>query len=226
MELVLDASSPSTLVGVGLRGRLAWTSAPIASQEHTLKLVPEVVRGLEETSSAPADIELITVALGPGAFNALRVAVSAAKGFAMGTGAALVGIETLLAEALRCPQSARRVRPVLRAARAGFATAVFAWQEAQWLKVEEERFVDEATLAQLADAETPLCGDDAADVCEQLRLAYGIAVSRVPPASVSHLEALAAAGWARYRAGDVTPAATLQPLYVRPPHITLPRDRR
>jgi len=226
MELVLDASSSSTLVGVGLRGALAWTSAPIASQEHTLKLVPEVVRGLEETSSAPTDIELITVALGPGAFNALRMAVSAAKGFAMGTGAALVGIETLLAEALRCPPSAGRVRPVLRAARAGFATAVFAWRDAQWVKVEEERFVDEATLAELAAADTPLSGDDAAAVCEQLRQARGTAVAHIPPVSLSRLVALAAAGWARYRAGDVTPAAMLQPLYVRPPHITLPRDRR
>lgn len=226
MEFVFDASSLSTLVGVALRGSLAWTSASIASQEHTLKLVTEAVRGLEETSSTPADVELITVALGPGAFNALRVAVSAAKGFAVGAGAALVGIETLMAEALRCPSSAGRVRPVLRAARAGFATAVFAWQDGRWLKVEEERFVDEATLAQLADAETPLCGDDAADVTEQLQRARGSAVALVSPASLSRLEALAAAGWARYRAGDVTPAATLQPLYVRPPHITLPRDRR
>jgi len=226
MELVLDASSSSTIAGVGLRGKLAWTSAPIASQEHTLKLVSEVMRGLSETSSAPTDIELITVALGPGAFNALRVAVSAAKGFAMGTGAALVGIETLLAEALRCPPSAGRVRPVLRAARAGFATAVFSWQDSRWLKVEEERFVDEATLAELADADTPFCGDDAADVCEDLRQARGATVARVAPVSQSRLDALAAAGWARYRAGDVTPAAMLQPLYVRPPHITLPRDRR
>jgi tRNA threonylcarbamoyladenosine biosynthesis protein TsaB len=225
MELVLDASSSSTLVATARRGMLTWTSRAILPEEHTLRLVPEVLAGLKETSSTPSDIEVVTVALGPGAFNALRVAVSVAKGLAVGTGAALVGIETLLAEALRCPPSAGRVRPVLHASRSGFATAVFVWSDSRWEKTEEERFVDESTLAALVDPGTPLCGEDAADVCERLRQVYGVrpAVAETPR---SRLEALAAAGWQRYRAGDVTPTAALQPLYVRPPHITVPKDRR
>ncbi len=226
MEIVLDASSSSTLLGLARQGVLVWTSRPILPEEHTLRLVPEVLRGLEKLSCAAADIEVIAVALGPGAFNALRVSISVAKGFAAGTGAALIGIETLLAEALRCPPTAGRVRPVLRASRSGFATAVFAWREARWQKMEEERFVDEATLATLTEAGTPLCGDDAAEVCERLGLLSGTRPAVVAPASRSRLEVLASEGWRRYRSGDVTPAATLQPLYVRPPHITVPKDRR
>ena len=226
MELVLDASSVSTLIGLATRGTLRWTGSPIASQEHTLKLVPEYVRGLEECHGTPADVELVTVALGPGAFNALRVAVSVAKGIAVGAGAAVVGVETLLAEASRCRTEVGRVRPVLRAARTGFATAAFVWQDGRWQKVDEERFLDEATLAGLVDADRPVCGDDAADACARLREAFGLEARCVTPQSTSRLAALAAEGWTQYRAGHTTQAATLQPLYARPPHITTPRDRR
>jgi len=226
MELVLDASSSSTLLGLARQGTLVWTSRPILPEEHTLRLVPEVLEGLQNLRSAPANIEAVTVALGPGAFNALRVSISAAKGFAAGTGAVLVGIETLLAEALRCPPQAGRVRTVLRASRAGFATAVFAWGEAGWQKIEEERFVDEATLAALTEAGTPLCGEDAAEACERLGLLSGVRPAVAALVSRSRLQALASEGWRRYRSGDVTRAATLQPLYLRPPHITVPKDRR
>ncbi len=226
MELVLDASSTSTLVGVARQGALLWTGRPVQPEEHTLRLVPEMLAGLEETATAPSGIELVTVALGPGAFNALRVSVSAAKGFAAGTGAALVGIETLLAEALRCPPAARRVRPVLRASRSGYATAVYAWRDARWQKAEEEQFVDEGTLATLIDVETPLCGEEIVELCERLRQLLRVSLPVVSPVPQSRLQALAAEGWRRYRAGNVPPAASLQPVYLRPPHITVPRDRR
>jgi len=226
MELVLDASSVTTLVGLAIRGQLIWTGSAIAPQEHTLRLVPEIARGIDESHSAPGDLELVTVAVGPGAFNALRVAVSVAKGIAMGTGAAVVGVETLLAETLRCRPTTGCVRPVLRASRTGFATAAFAWRNGRWEKTSEERFVDEATLATLVDADTPLCGNDAAGACARLREAFGLEVRCATPESPSRLAVLAAEGWTQYRAGNTIPAATLQPFYARPPHITVPRDRR
>jgi tRNA threonylcarbamoyladenosine biosynthesis protein TsaB len=225
MELILDASSKSTRVGIALKGLLQWTSDPLAPQEHTRQLLPAILKGMESTSTTFHELTLIVAALGPGPFNGLRVAVSAAKGLCAGTGAAVVGISTLEAEAHRCSPGAGTVRPVIAAGRTTVATTLFEWRDGAWVQLEDIRLVDAAELRQFVDESSPLCGeiDDAFDATQAAapELALHIATG-----SGSRLESLARLGWKRFCAGDVASVAALQPLYARPPHITMPRDRR
>ena len=225
MELILDASSRSTRAGLALNGLLQWSSAPLAPQEHTRQLLPAVIQGMEATSTTFHELELIVVALGPGPFNGLRVAVSAAKGLAAGTGAAIVGISTLEAEAFRCLPGSGTVRPVVAAGRAAWTTALFEWRGEAWVQVEDARIVDAVELTQTMDGRVPLCGeiDDVFDASQAASLRTALSTATV---SGSRLEVLARLGWRRYSAGDTAVAAALQPLYARPPHITVPRDRR
>ncbi|TFH37093.1 MAG: tRNA (adenosine(37)-N6)-threonylcarbamoyltransferase complex dimerization subunit type 1 TsaB [Dehalococcoidia bacterium] len=224
MELILDASSKVTRAGVASQGLLMWTSEPLPPKEHTRRLLPAIVTGLHATSSTFDDVVLIVVALGPGPFNGLRVALSSAKGFAAARGAAIVGISTLEAEAYRCPPAIGTVRPILSAGRTGFATALFAWQDGVWTPTEDARHVDAAEATRFLEEHVYLCGE--IDALMELAPASVAPTRCFAAAREPRLEVLAALGWQRYSAGCTSSAAALQPEYARPPHITTPRERR
>ncbi len=226
MELIIDAASPRASAGLSSRGSLVWTSGLLGLQEHTRELIPAIVNGLRESASTFSSLDAIVVSLGPGPFNGLRVAVSTAKGLAAGTGAAVVGISALEAEACRCEPSLSSIRPFLCAGRTGFTTALFEWRDFHWALVEDNRHVEAKDIADLASKRELICGDVAA-----VQAALGQTTSvlegfRVAACLVSRLEILASLGWERYTCGQIDSPASLQPLYVRPPHITVAKDRR
>ncbi len=226
MQLIIDVSATTATVGLSTRSQLIWENRWLTSQDHTLRLVPEILKGLTENAAEPSSLEAIIVALGPGPFNGLRVAVAVAKGLVMGTGASLIGVNTLEAEACRCPTSSALVRPVLRAGRAGFATVLFTWTDSQWIKIEDERFVEESELQRFAEDDVVLCGELDEELVARLRQSADIHATLLQDLSPTRLAALALLGWQRQQAGDTSSPATLQPLYVRPPHITTPKHRR
>ena len=225
MELIIDAASQCACAGLSSRGIVRWTSGPLSPREHTTQLLPAIMTGLKTMSAAFDALEVIIVSLGPGPFNGLRVAVSLVKGLAAGTGAAVVGISTLEAEAFRCEPSASIVRPMVCAGRTGFTTALFTWRDAQWVQVEDNRYIEMPQVVDVLDGCEGLCGDveEALAALPPLspRSGFSAATCRC-----SRLEALASLGWERYLRRHTTSAAALQPLYARPPHITAARDRR
>jgi len=226
MELIIDVSATKAAVGLSTRGKLVWESRWLTAQDHTSRLVPEILKGLAENAAAPSSLEAVIVALGPGPFNGLRVAVAVAKGLVMATGAPVIGVNTLEAEVYRCPTSTTPVRPVLRAGRSAFATALFTWTDSQWTRIEDERFVEESALQQFAADDVVLCGDIDGELTARLRQSADLHATLLEDHSPTRLAALALLGWQRKQAGDTSSPTTLQPLYVRPPHITTPKHRR
>jgi tRNA threonylcarbamoyl adenosine modification protein YeaZ len=224
MELILDAGARETSVGLALRGTLLWRSLPLDPREHTRLVLPALMEGLVRTSSGFSDLTLLVVALGPGPFNGLRVAVSLVKGLAVGLAVPVVGISTLEAEAYRCAPSPATVRPVVAAGRTGFVTASFQWNHRAWSALDAPQFV-EAAGPYPWSIDEQLCGD----VLEMVASAGGTISTggyHTAHAQCARLDALAARGWERSSAGSFTPPAELQPHYVRPPHITIARERR
>jgi tRNA threonylcarbamoyl adenosine modification protein YeaZ len=225
MELIIDAASECATAGLASQGVLQWTSGPLAPRDHTRQLLPAILAGLQATSATFDDLLTIIVSLGPGPFNGLRVATSIAKGLAAGTGASVIGISTLEAEAYRCDSPTVTVRPMVCAGRTGFATALFSRQDGQWVQTEESRHLDASGLSDVVKGCECLCGD-IAEVRKSLSDVTSLAALHSVTGCKSRLEVLAALGWRRFMAGQVTSAAALQPLYTRPPHITIARDRR
>ncbi|MFW6056741.1 MAG: tRNA (adenosine(37)-N6)-threonylcarbamoyltransferase complex dimerization subunit type 1 TsaB [Chloroflexota bacterium] len=225
MELILDASSTTVSTALAKDGALIWSGQWLSQNDHTRRLMPELMQGLEATSTAPRDVTAIIVALGPGPFNGLRVAVAAAKGFAIGTGATIYGIGTLEAEAARCSPDVLEVRPVLRVGKSGFVTALYARDGFEWHMQDDIQVLDEDALAELPIGGSALCGELEPDHVERLTRAMGNRI-RVHNPEMTRTESLLRLGYARIAAGGFTPVALVQPVYARPPHITQPRDRR
>lgn len=224
MEVILDAGAKETLLGLATQGELRWQSGSLDPREHTRQLLPALLLGLRATSTPITDITLIVVALGPGPFNGLRVSASLAKGLATGLGVAIVGISTLEAEAYRCDPSCAPVHPVVSAGRTGFVTSSYDWNGDAWVAASEPVFVAGGHSLPYPDGED-YCGD-AAELFELALQSSSGAAYHTAPVVRTLLETLASLGWRRFEAGSLTPASELQPYYVRPPHITIARERR
>jgi len=224
MELIVDAGARDAAVGLSARGQLQWRSGALDAREHTRQMLPALLDGLQTLSLDMKDIEAVVVAIGPGPFSGLRVAVSLAKGLAVGLNARTVGVSTLEAEAWRCLPSQSPVRPVVSAGRTGFVTSSFQWTGNEWSVMEEARFLD-ADCGGCFSLPERFCGD-VAELCDAGGWEKQSAEPHTATAVMSRLEAIAALGWRRLAAGISTPVAELQPFYLRTPHITIARDRR
>lgn len=71
---------------------------PRVHSERLTPLIEDVLRRADVESSA---LDAVAVSMGPGSYTGLRIGVSTAKGWALSTGADLVGVPTLAAYAAR-----------------------------------------------------------------------------------------------------------------------------
>ncbi|MEO1328981.1 MAG: tRNA (adenosine(37)-N6)-threonylcarbamoyltransferase complex dimerization subunit type 1 TsaB [Pseudomonadota bacterium] len=83
-----DACSAAVLTAAGAHSRVE----PMM-RGHAERLVPMTAELLAEAALDWADLRLIVVARGPGSFTGVRVAVAAARGFALALGRPAIGVD-------------------------------------------------------------------------------------------------------------------------------------
>jgi tRNA threonylcarbamoyl adenosine modification protein YeaZ len=101
--LVLDTSLEACSVGI-LDGERSAGRSEIVLRGHAEKLFGMVESAMAEAGLDFPDLDRIAVTVGPGSFTGVRIGVAAARGFALVTGRAAIGLSTLAAHA----ESARR----------------------------------------------------------------------------------------------------------------------
>ncbi len=212
--------------GAVVEARLWYSTA-----NHTAQLLPAVAEVLASRKLSVAELTGVAVALGPGPFSALRVGVSAAKGFAMAAGYPIIGIDTLALEAMPHLTPDGIVAAWLDAGRNEVASA--------WFRPNGERVREDAIDSPdaLLDDEPPLpdgaliyCGEAAHSRRDAIRNAdAGSHASRpaaiAPWTPADRLWALAELAARRLRDGRADDLATLQPYYLRMPTIGAPKRR-
>ena len=215
-------------------GVLLWKEGiPIVSQSwhsthnHTVELMPAIQRILRQAGIEAEALHGIALALGPGGFSALRVGMSAAKGFCLALDLPLVGISTLEAEAYPYAYTGGPVCPLLHIGRREVAWAWYERRNGDWQKIRSEGII---AIDQLPEAVAPgaiLCGEGLLDNGSCLREALGQKATVVEyPGPSLRLWALARLGAERLERGLTDDPATLQPLYLRRPSITQPNPPR
>jgi tRNA threonylcarbamoyladenosine biosynthesis protein TsaB len=97
IDTALDACAAAVL-DTGTSRLIARESQPM-KRGHAEALMPLIARVMKEAGLPFAALDRVAVTAGPGSFTGLRVGLSAARGFALATGKAVVGLTTLSAYA-------------------------------------------------------------------------------------------------------------------------------
>jgi tRNA threonylcarbamoyl adenosine modification protein YeaZ len=96
--LALDTSMGVCGAAVLLAGGAAERTVLIEesmARGHAEALIPMVAEAMEGAGIGFAELDLIAATLGPGSFTGVRIAIAAARGFALVTGAKLWGTDSL-----------------------------------------------------------------------------------------------------------------------------------
>jgi tRNA threonylcarbamoyladenosine biosynthesis protein TsaB len=193
---------------------------------HSKRLTPlinDVLRHADVTAEA---LDAIAVSRGPGSYTGLRIGVSTAKGWALATGAALVGVPTLRAYAARLAPMAMPgdvVAALLDARREEVYAGAFRQTPDGLVAHAPTMALPGSALADwlgTVDGRLWLVGDGGATGREALS---GVGTGRmvlppdeVPPSAVR----VARCGEARLADEGPDDVSTLEPLYVKEVHAT------
>ena len=94
LDTSMGACSAAVLQKDGAARRLSLREELMA-RGHAEALMPMVAEVMEGAALAFAEIDLIAATLGPGSFTGVRIAIAAARGLALVTGARLFGTDSL-----------------------------------------------------------------------------------------------------------------------------------
>lgn len=227
MELAIDTSSVTCSLALAERGEVRAELTWHCGRNHTTQLLPNLVHLLSQAKASLEDVGGVIVARGPGSFNGLRAGMATAKGLAFALGLPLVGISTLEVEAFPYAITNLPICSLLDAGRGEVAAALFQAQRGKLLKVIEEHITTLEALSSRVSRRTLFCGGISGEMSEQIEGLLGrrALVLRGGP-FLRRAGFLAALGWQRLEKGDCDDPATLQPLYLRRPAITLRESKR
>ncbi len=201
--------------GRGLMAEYNWHSA----NRHTVELMPQAAHMLAQAGVRPADLQAVAVALGPGSFTGLRVALAAAKGIALATGARLIGVPTLDAVAYPHQNAPTPVIALIQAGRGRVCWALYAHGPAGWGPQTPYQLSTVEALAQTVTRPTTFAGELLAADRETLLNWCGRPRAQIlsPALAMRRAGYIAELAWRRLMAGQFDDPATLSPIYLHEP---------
>jgi tRNA threonylcarbamoyladenosine biosynthesis protein TsaB len=208
--LAIDTTLAACSVGVSADdARPPVILSEVIGRGHAERLLGMVCAAMAAAGLRVADLDRIAVTIGPGSFTGVRVGIAAARGLALVTGCAAVGIGTLavLAERARALAGARPVLAVLDARRGEVYAQSFDRHGAPLGP-------PEATAAELVaervDQKILLAGAGADQILAEL--------GQFDAARIVHRDAAPdVAALLRLGRHAPAPASAPRPLYLRPP---------
>jgi tRNA threonylcarbamoyladenosine biosynthesis protein TsaB len=216
---VLAVETSSLAGGVALLDdeRLVAEYLLDVSVTHSERLMAAIDQVLGDARWTPRTLDALAVAVGPGSFTGLRIAVSTVKGLALALGVPIAAVPTLDAMAAALPWAALPVCPVLDARKGEVYTSCYRWVGSVMHREWDYLALAPAALAARLSEPVILMGDGAAAIDSPH------AHSLPPPRRVPSPACVGALALDRLRRGDTVTAAALQPLYLRPSEAELKR---
>ncbi len=192
-------------------------------QRHGSELFPRLTWLLQAAGAAPTDLTCVAVALGPGSFNGIRVAVATAKALAFALRIPLVGEPTLDCIAWGSSLASSEIWAVLEAGRGQLYAACYhggAAVPAEWAPARGVELLTPAELADRVEGTALLCGEYRPATRGALEALLGDRVRFASPLEMRRAVWLAELALARAGVGRYDDPALIEPIYVRRPAIT------
>ncbi|MBP2311658.1 tRNA (adenosine(37)-N6)-threonylcarbamoyltransferase complex dimerization subunit type 1 TsaB [Azospirillum soli] len=220
--LGLDTATSGCSAAVWDDGRVTARRAEPMARGQAEALVPMAEAALAEAAVGFDRLDRIAVTVGPGAFTGLRIALAAARGFALAAGLPVVGITTFDAIAHGLPEEARAGRAVLVAVDSRRAEPFLQLFGPDLTPVGEPAMHEPAAvpawLAGLLPAAPLLIAGDGAGLLRPV-LEGRPDTAFAEGAGTPDAAVVAALGAAR------PVGLPAQPFYLRPPDVTLPKAK-
>lgn len=226
MYLAIDTSSDfaglSVIEGGQILAEISWR----CGSNHTVELLPHLDSLLKQSSIGIRELKGIIIAIGPGSFNGLRVGLGTAKGLSFSLGIPLVGINTLEAAAYQHAECGLPVCAIFKAGKCDVASASFQQTDQGWRSITPSRLTTIEEICAQTHGKTVFCGEPTMPMLDQIRKTLG--TEAVIPSAAGLLRRpgfLAELGGKRLLDADYDDPSTLQPFYLRPPHISPPKSK-
>ncbi len=94
LDTSMGACSVAVLLAKGASPRIVSREEPM-TRGHAEALMPMIAEVMDEAGLGFAALDLIAATVGPGSFTGVRIAIAAARGFALVTGAKVWGTDSL-----------------------------------------------------------------------------------------------------------------------------------
>jgi len=212
----IDTSTALGSVALFEDGEIVAEDTRRVSNAHGESLLPMVSALFERVGWTARDVGRWGVGVGPGSFTGIRIAVATAKGIALATGAELVGVTSL--DALAFGLNGERVASLVGAGKG----EVFVQMHARGARVLGPLHVRAedvgARLAAAVDGGMLIVAGEAASVIDWSSLAGRVELAVAAPHDLPRASAVGRIALGR-AAED---ADAVEPVYVRPPDITMP----
>jgi tRNA threonylcarbamoyladenosine biosynthesis protein TsaB len=195
----------------GIRAEESW----YAGRNHTVELMPRLVRMLKLASLQVTDLTALAVSLGPGSFTGLRIGLAVAKGLALPHKLPVIGVPTLEIVAYPFRDQTLPVWPVAQAGRGRILTACYAFKKKEWQLLIEPHLTTFEALAQEIAGPALCAGEIEAEAAKLLQQSSPQKITVVSPAArLRRAGYLAELAMTRLEAGDEDDPDALVPLYV------------
>jgi tRNA threonylcarbamoyladenosine biosynthesis protein TsaB len=123
--LAIDTASRVTGLALYDQAGLHMEQLWLSGDNHTVELMPYIVRACGQQNLTPSALQAVAVSLGPGSFTGLRVGLSVAKGLALALRIPVLGVPTLDAMAYAHSREVLPVCAVLPAGRGRWCAALY-----------------------------------------------------------------------------------------------------
>ena len=169
--LAIDTSNHKMSVALVEDDQLLATTTLNMVRNHSIYLMPTINKLFELVKWAPADLDRVVVAQGPGSYTGIRIAATTAKVLADTLGVGLVGVSSLEVVARNVlPNSEQVIVPFFDARRGNVFAGAYQWKDGQLVNVIKDQHLAMATLLeQLKKVERPvtLVGHMTTKIAEQ-----------------------------------------------------------
>ncbi len=243
--LALDTSTRQASVALCSEEQLLGEYSWHVGNNHSVELLDRIRRLMAESGKTMSELDGVAVAIGPGSFNGLRVALATAKTLAFALNKPLVGLCTLDIIAAQQGQWQGPVCAILEAGRSELYAACYLFDKVcdvdgivtlQMLQLSDYLLDTPQNLAAYlqehaghwlgvpGEPQLPpflFCGEISAASREALHTHMQEQSLFVPTiASTRHASTLALLALQRLREGNGDDPLLLEPLYIRRPSIT------
>ncbi|MEJ2448379.1 MAG: tRNA (adenosine(37)-N6)-threonylcarbamoyltransferase complex dimerization subunit type 1 TsaB [Anaerolineales bacterium] len=215
MTMLLGIDTSTQAVGIAIFDGFQVLSEEswISRRYHTVELAKAVQENLSRSGLAAEDLDVLSVAIGPGSFTGLRIGLALIKGIAYTQQLPVIGIPTLDITARAVPTQEKRLAAILQAGRKRLAVGWYHVKDGAWKSEGSPENLSLDELITRLDQPTILTGELSREMRELLQDQKLISLAK-PTMAVRSPKYLVELAWERWKSNDVDDVLQLKPYYL------------